>query len=159
VECGLDIFAQTSMAALRAKSLALTDLFITLVETRCAGFPLTLVTPREHAVRGSHVSYEHPNGYAVVQALIARGVIGDYREPRIMRFGFTPLYTSYADVGCRGNSARCTGNRRMAIGPIQRTYAGDLRCRTRINPQHRAAPCKPPRARAGTTHSSISRSR
>ena len=98
VECGLDIFAQTSMAALRAKSLALTDLFITLVETRCAGFPLTLITPREHAVRGSHVSYEHPNGYAVVQALIARGVVGDYREPRIMRFGFTPLYTSFADV-------------------------------------------------------------
>ena len=88
----------TSMAALRAKSLALTDLFITLVETRCAGFPLTLVTPRNHAIRGSHVSYEHPNGYAVVQALIARGVIGDYREPRIMRFGFTPLYTSFADV-------------------------------------------------------------
>jgi len=68
------------------------------VETRCAGFPLTLVTPRDHAIRGSHVSYEHPNGYAVVQALIARGVIGDYREPRIMRFGFTPLYTSFADV-------------------------------------------------------------
>ena len=84
--------------ALRAKSLALTDLLITLVETRCAGFPLTLITPREHAVRGSHVSYEHPNGYAVVQALIARGVVGDYREPRIMRFGFTPLYTSFADV-------------------------------------------------------------
>ena len=98
VECGLDIFAQTSMAALRAKSLALTDLFITLVETRCAGFPLTLATPRDHAIRGSHVSYEHPNGYAVVQALIARGVIGDYREPQIMRFGFTPLYTSFADV-------------------------------------------------------------
>ena len=98
VECGLDIFAQTSMAALRTKSLALTDLFITLVETRCAGFPLTLATPRDHAIRGSHVSYEHPNGYAVVQALIARGVIGDYREPQIMRFGFTPLYTSFADV-------------------------------------------------------------
>lgn len=98
VECGLDIFAQTSMAELRTKSLALTDLFITLVETRCVGFPLTLVTPRGHAIRGSHVSYEHPNGYAVMQALIARGVIGDYREPRIMRFGFTPLYTSFADV-------------------------------------------------------------
>jgi kynureninase len=56
------------------------------------------VTPREHARRGSQVSFTHPHGYAVMQALIARGVIGDYREPEIMRFGFTPLYTSFADV-------------------------------------------------------------
>ncbi|OLY76636.1 kynureninase [Pseudomonas sp. ATCC PTA-122608] len=98
VECGLDIFAQTDMASLRTKSLALTDLFIELVESRCAAHELTLITPREHARRGSHVSFEHPEGYAVIQALIARGVIGDYREPRIMRFGFTPLYTSFAEV-------------------------------------------------------------
>jgi kynureninase len=56
------------------------------------------VTPREHARRGSQVSFTHPHGYAVMQSLIERGVIGDYREPEIMRFGFTPLYTSYADV-------------------------------------------------------------
>jgi len=98
VECGLDVFAQTSMAALRAKSLALTDLFIALVEQRCAAHPLELVTPREHARRGSQVSFAHPHGYAVMSALIARGVIGDYREPSIMRFGFTPLYTSFTDV-------------------------------------------------------------
>jgi kynureninase len=98
VECGLDVFGQTSMAAIRAKSLALTDLFIELVEVRCGGHPLGLVTPREHAQRGSQVSFTHPHGYAVMSALIARGVIGDYREPEIMRFGFTPLYTSYADV-------------------------------------------------------------
>ncbi|MGB9990833.1 kynureninase [Pseudoduganella rhizocola] len=98
VECGLEIFAQTSMAAIREKSLALTDLFIALVEARCAGHPLELVTPREHARRGSQVSFAHPHGYAVMAALIARGVIGDYREPHIMRFGFTPLYTSFADV-------------------------------------------------------------
>ncbi|MFC0169885.1 kynureninase [Pseudoduganella danionis] len=98
VECGLDIYEQTSMAALRAKSLALTDLFITLVEQRCAAHPLGLVTPREHARRGSQVSFTHPHGYAVMAALIARGVIGDYREPAIMRFGFTPLYTSFTDV-------------------------------------------------------------
>ena len=98
VECGLDIHAQTSMQALRAKSLALTDLFIELVERRCASHPLALVTPREHARRGSQVSFTHPHGYAVMQALIERGVIGDYREPEIMRFGFTPLYTRYADV-------------------------------------------------------------
>lgn len=98
VECGLEIFAQTEMASLRTKSLALTDLFIALVEARCAAHGLELITPREHAKRGSHVSFEHPEGYAVIQALIARGVIGDYREPRIMRFGFTPLYTSFSEV-------------------------------------------------------------
>jgi kynureninase len=98
VECGLEVFARTGMVALRAKSLALTDLFIALVEQHCAGHPLELVTPREHARRGSHVSFTHPHGYAVMQALIARGVIGDYREPHIMRFGFTPLYTSFAEV-------------------------------------------------------------
>ncbi|ROL83785.1 kynureninase [Pseudomonas protegens] len=98
VECGLQIFEQTDMQSLRRKSLALTDLFIELVEQRCAGHDLKLVTPRDHAKRGSHVSFEHPEGYAVIQALIARGVIGDYREPRIMRFGFTPLYTRFSEV-------------------------------------------------------------
>jgi len=98
VECGLELFERTDMASLRRKSLALTDLFIDLVEARCAAHHLVLITPREHARRGSHVSFEHPEGYAVIQALIARGVIGDYREPRIMRFGFTPLYTSFTEV-------------------------------------------------------------
>ncbi len=98
VECGLDIFAQTGMAAIRSKSLALTDLFIALVEQRCAGHPLALATPRAHQQRGSHVSFAHPHGYGVMQALIERGVIGDYREPSIMRFGFTPLYTRFVDV-------------------------------------------------------------
>ncbi len=98
VECGLELFGRTDMQAIRAKSLALTDLFIQLVQERCAGHPLELVTPREHARRGSQVSFVHPHGYAVMQALIGRGVIGDYREPGIIRFGFTPLYTSYTDV-------------------------------------------------------------
>ena len=98
VECGLEIFEQTTMAAVRAKSLALTGLFIALVEERCAQHPLGLVTPREAQRRGSQVSFTHPHGYAVMAALIARGVIGDYREPAIMRFGFTPLYTRFADV-------------------------------------------------------------
>ena len=98
VESGLASFGKTTIAALRAKSLALTDLFIALVEQHCGAHPLTLVTPRAHAQRGSHVSFEHPHGYAVMQALIARGVIGDYREPDIMRFGMTPLYTRFVDV-------------------------------------------------------------
>jgi kynureninase len=98
VECGLDVFAQTNMSAIRTKSLALSDLFLHLIETRCASHPLRLATPREHAQRGSQLSFAHPHGYAVMQALIARGVIGDYREPEIMRFGFTPLYTRFVDA-------------------------------------------------------------
>ncbi len=98
VECGLDVFDLTDMQAIRQKSLALTNLFIALVEARCASHPLALLTPRDAAQRGSHVSLTHTHGYGVMQALIARGVIGDYREPHIMRFGFTPLYTRYADV-------------------------------------------------------------
>lgn len=98
VECGLAVFERASMAALRAKSLALTDLFIDLLAERCGPHALTLVTPREHARRGSHVSVTHPHGFAVMQALIGHGVIGDYREPHIMRFGFAPLYTRFVDV-------------------------------------------------------------
>jgi kynureninase len=98
VECGIDVFLQTDMQTLRRKSLALGDLFIQLVEERCSKFPLSLATPKDHFCRGSQVSYEHPHGYEVMQALMARGVIGDYREPHILRFGFTPLYTRYVDV-------------------------------------------------------------
>jgi kynureninase len=98
VECGLELFEAAGMEAIRAKSLALTDLFIELLEQRCAHHPLRLHTPREHARRGSQVSVAHPDGYAVMKALIERGVVGDYREPEIMRFGFTPLYTRFADV-------------------------------------------------------------
>jgi len=98
VGCGLDVFGKTDMQEIRKKSLALTDLFIQLVEQRCASHPLELVTPRAHHQRGSQASFKHPHAYAVIQALITRGVIGDYREPAIMRFGFTPLYVGYADV-------------------------------------------------------------
>jgi kynureninase len=98
VECGLAMFSQVSMAALRAKSLALSNLFIDLLAQQCASHPLELITPRADAERGSQVTVMHPHGYAVMQALIGRGVIGDYREPDGMRFGFTPLYTSFQDV-------------------------------------------------------------
>jgi kynureninase len=94
----LEVFDGLDMVALRAKSLALTELFIALVESRCAGHGLALVTPREAARRGSHVSLAHPEGYGIVQALIARGVIGDFRAPDVLRFGFTPLYTRFVDV-------------------------------------------------------------
>ena len=79
--------------------MALTDLFIEQVEARCDGHGLQLVSPRDPAQRGSQVSWAHPSGgYAIVQALIARGVIGDFRAPDVLRFGFTPLYTRHVDV-------------------------------------------------------------
>ena len=86
------------MEGLLKKSQQLTGLFITLVEQECAGFGLELATPRDDAMRGSQVSFRSQNGYAIMQALIARNVIGDFRDPDIMRFGFAPLYISYADV-------------------------------------------------------------
>ena len=103
LECGVDTVlaadAAGGLAALRSKSLALTDLFIALVEQRCAGHGLTIVTPREPGQRGSQVSVAHADGaHAIVQALIARGVIGDFRAPDILRFGFAPLYTRFVDV-------------------------------------------------------------
>jgi kynureninase len=103
LECGVDTLLAASphggMHAIRAKSLALTDLFIALVEARCAGHGFSVVTPLDHDQRGSQVSLSHPDdGYAIMQALIARGVIGDFRPPDILRFGFTPLYTRFADV-------------------------------------------------------------
>jgi kynureninase len=94
----LDIWADVDMQVLRAKSIALTDLFIQLVESRCEGLGLALGSPRDGARRGSQVSFAHDNAYAVMQALIERGVIGDFRAPETLRFGFTPLYTSFRDV-------------------------------------------------------------
>jgi kynureninase len=103
LECGVDTVLAADdyggLAAVRHKSTALTDLFIALVESRCAGHGLTLATPRAADERGSQVSFAHaPGGYAIMQALIARGVIGDFRAPDILRFGFTPLYTRFVDV-------------------------------------------------------------
>jgi kynureninase len=116
LECGVDTLLAAEplggMAALRAKSLALTDLFIALVEQRCTGHGLGLVTPRDHAGRGSQVCLSRTDAagatvgtgaYAIVQALIARGVVGDFRagdarHPDILRFGFTPMYLGFEDV-------------------------------------------------------------
>lgn len=96
LEAALDVWDGVDMDDLRAASLALTDRFIAGVEAACPA--LTLATPRAHAQRGSQVSFRHPEGYAVMQALIARGVIGDFRAPDILRFGFTPLFIGAAEV-------------------------------------------------------------
>ena len=94
----LDIWDDVDMAALRKKSIALTDLFIQLVEAKCGAFGLTLESTRDGSRRGSQVSFLHDHGYQVMRALIDRGVIGDFRAPSTIRFGFTPLYVSYRDV-------------------------------------------------------------
>ena len=94
----LDVWDDVDMAALRKKSIALTDLFIQLVEAKCAGYGLVLESPREGTKRGSQVSFAHENAYAIMQALIERGVIGDFRAPATLRFGFTPLYIGFKDV-------------------------------------------------------------
>jgi len=103
LECGVDsvlaVESAGGIGAIRAKSIALTELFIELVERRCGAHGLTLASPRDAASRGSQVSFAHAgDGYAIMQALIARGVIGDFRAPDILRFGFTPLYTRFVDV-------------------------------------------------------------
>jgi len=94
----LDVWDTIDMRQVRAKSLALTDLFITRVDRFAERHGLTLATPRTHAARGSQVSLRHPAGYAIVKALIAEGVVGDFRSPDILRFGFTPSTLSFAEV-------------------------------------------------------------
>jgi kynureninase len=98
VESALSVFEKTDMHALRAKSVALTELFIELVDARGAGFGLGIASPRDADRRGSQVSLTHVDAYAVKQALIHRKVIGDFREPDILRLGFAPLYLRYTDV-------------------------------------------------------------
>ena len=103
LECGVDTVLAAEkvggIEAIRAKSIVLTDLFIELVHERCSGHGLTVASPAAPRDRGSHVSLTHVgHGYEIVQALIARGVIGDFRAPDILRFGFTPLYTRFVDV-------------------------------------------------------------
>ncbi len=98
LECGVDLFLTADLDTIRRKSLKLSELFIDLVEQRCAAHALELITPREPEKRGSRICLRHADGYPVMQALIAQGVIGDFRAPDILRFGFTPLYMRYCDV-------------------------------------------------------------
>ena len=97
LEAGLDTFDGIAMRELAAKSRKLSQLFIDEVEERC-GDNVALASPRDSIQRGSHVVFAHPEGYAVMQALIARGVIGDFRAPDLMRFGFCPLYNRFAEI-------------------------------------------------------------
>ncbi|TNH40803.1 kynureninase [Paracoccus haeundaensis] len=96
LEASLDIWDTVDMAALRARSIELTEAFIAGVEAQCPD--LALNSPRDPARRGSQVGFRHPQGYAVMQALIAAGVVGDFRAPDVLRFGFAPLYNDLDDV-------------------------------------------------------------
>ena len=98
LEVGLDTFDGVDMAQVREKSLALTETFMQLLQQECGDYGIQIVSPGEPARRGSQVAIRHPNAYAAMQALIARGVIGDFRTPDIMRFGFAPLYVRFVDV-------------------------------------------------------------
>lgn len=98
LESTLRMWQEIDLAQVRAKSLALTDLFVDLVESTLGEWVSEIVVPRDHAARGSQVSLRVEGGYAVMQALIERGVIGDFRAPDLMRFGFAPLYLSATDV-------------------------------------------------------------
>jgi kynureninase len=98
LESAVDLWLEVDMSVARRKSIALTELFIALVEERCADAGFELASPRDPARRGSQVSFTHPQGYAIVRALIERGVVGDFRAPDVCRFGFAPLYVRHVDV-------------------------------------------------------------
>lgn len=98
LDAAMDVWSDVDMRAVEAKSQMLCSIFIAQVEEHCSRYGLRLAGPREMSQRGSHVSFHCPQGYAVMQALIAAGVVGDFRAPDLIRFGFTPLYTSHAEV-------------------------------------------------------------
>ncbi len=96
--CGVELAGAADLELVRAKSERLTGLFIELVERELAPFGFQLASPRCPAERGSQVSFRHRDGYPIMQALISRGVVGDFRAPDILRFGFAPLYNRYREV-------------------------------------------------------------
>jgi len=98
LDAALDVFDGVEMQQLRGKSKALGDLFIRLVDEQLSDHGFGLASPRDCNQRGSQVALTHPQGYAIVQALIARGITGDFRMPDILRFGFAPLYVRYIDI-------------------------------------------------------------
>ena len=98
VACGLDTYTDVSMLQVREKSKALSELFIRLLAQECSDSELKLVGPKLNEQRGSQVSFRFEHGYALMQALIERGVVGDFRAPDLMRFGFSPLYIRYEDI-------------------------------------------------------------
>jgi kynureninase len=114
LEAALQVWDGIAIADLRARSLELTDAFIAGVEAACP--TLTLATPREHRWRGSQVSFRHPEGFAIMQALIARGVIGDFRAPDIMRFGICPLFNTEAEIRTAASAIAAPASSTISAG-------------------------------------------
>ena len=98
VECGLNTYSGVKMDDVRAKSVSLCHLFIELIKQECTEFGLEVIGPDNLEARGSHVSIAFEHGYSIVQAMIEKGVVGDFRAPNLMRFGFAPLYISHVQV-------------------------------------------------------------
>ena len=122
LEGALEVFDGLELKDARTKSLELSELFVAIAEAGSAPAGLKLASPRESARRGSHVVFSHVDGYAIMQALIARGVIGDFRAPNLLRFGFAPLYVRYADVWDAAQALRTvveSGSYRVAPGNVR----------------------------------------
>jgi len=98
IESGLEIFKDLSIIEIREKSIKLSEMFIQLMQQECTEFGFTLFSPKNSEQRGSQISFLHENAYSIIQALISHGIIGDYREPNVMRFGISPLYMRFEDV-------------------------------------------------------------
>ena len=98
IESGLEIFKDLSIIEIREKSTKLSEMFIQLMKQECSEFGFTLFSPKNSEHRGSQISFLHENAYSIIQALISHGIIGDYREPNVMRFGISPLYMRFEDV-------------------------------------------------------------
>ena len=98
LEASLEDWQAVDMEAVRVKSVRLSELFRQLVLQECGSEALELSSPLDPDCRGSHLAFRHPQAYGVIQALIAEGVIGDFRGPDLVRFGFAPLYLRYQDI-------------------------------------------------------------
>ncbi|WP_116082295.1 kynureninase [Tropicimonas sp. IMCC34011] len=119
LEAALDIWDEVEMSEVRARSIALSERFIAAVGSACPD--LELVSPRDPEARGSQVSFRFEHGYAAMQALIARGVVGDFRAPDIMRFGITPLYLSEEDIDVAAGVIAEVMNERLWDDPAYAT--------------------------------------
>jgi kynureninase len=122
LEAALSAFEGTDLQVLRNKSVALTDLFIRLVDQELSGLGFEVLSPREATQRGSQVSLRHAHADSVMQALISRGVIGDVRRPDILRFGFAPLYVQFMDVWNAVAVLRSVMHDRSYLDPVHQQH-------------------------------------
>ena len=141
LEAALTAYDGLDIQDVRAQSLSLTRFFLECLDA--LGVDLPVATPREDARRGSQVSLRHPDAYAVVQALIERGVIGDFREPDLVRLGFAPLYVTHADaLGAARAPVRRAGGQGARAAAVQHPRSGHLTGAAPIGER--------PRSRGGT---------